>query len=361
MLSTRERVLPRAASSSGGWFLLKADIDEPDSRLRSLRRPDGAHATPSVPRLASAVGAAVGVPVRAIESRAQPGTFHWVICALLEDDRRVVVRINRLRHPLLTAGLLLDARLGELLPAQGLRVAGTLGIDTRCGTLPFEFAVFEHIDGVRADEVDADEERTRSALRSLGSYLRAVHEIRLPGSGPVTVRPDGSLYGPLADWPAFLRCRVDEHLAVCLGAGSISAAEAAEVRETFAHLEAVAVRDADRLLHGDAGPANVLLDDADRIHLVDWEDALVGDPLFELASTASFHPPARWPALFEGYGVMKDTVVGHDRAFWVYMLRIALARTVMRQRFGIADTTGRPPASTRIQRALAALRGEQFL
>lgn len=361
MLSTRERVLPRAAVSSGGWFLLKADIDEPDSRLRSLRSADGAHATPSLPRLATAVGAAVGVGVREIESRAQRGTFHWVIRALLEDGRRVVVRINRVRHPMLTAGLLLDARLGEVLSAQGLRVAGTLGIDISCATLPLEFAVFEHIDGMAAGELDGDEERTRSALRSLGSYLRAVHEIRLPGSGPVTVRADGRLNGLFTDWPAFLRCRLDEHLTVCLGAGSISAAEAEEVREIFAHLEVAAVRDADRLLHGDAGPANVLVDAADRIHLVDWEDALVGDPLFELASTASFHPPPRWPSLFEGYSGMKDTVVGHDRTFWIYMLRIALARTVMRQRFGIADTSGRPPASTRIQRALATLRGEQFL
>jgi hypothetical protein len=81
----------------------------------------------------------------------------------------------------------------------------------------------------------------------------------------------------------------------------------------------------------------------------------VGDPLFDLAGCALFHPERRWPALFGGYFGRPDLPADRHGAFWRYALRLALARTVMRLRFGVADLPGRAPAAARIARALQAL------
>jgi len=113
---------------------------------------------------------------------------------------------------------------------------------------------------------------------------------------------------------------------------------------------------ADRLLHGDPGGPNVILRaDGTVGGLVDWEDALVGEPLFELASCACFHPERRWASLFEGYLGAPALPAPDRRRFWLYVLRIALARTVVRERFAIADAPGHAPAAERVRRALQAL------
>ena len=92
--------------------------------------------------------------------------------------------------------------------------------------------------------------------------------------------------------------------------------------------------------------------------LIDWEDAVAGDPLFEVAFWATFHPERRWDAFFAGY--RKDPLeTPEDRLrFWLYFLRIALMKTVLRHRLGCTDPPGRTPASQRIQRALRGLESD---
>jgi thiamine kinase-like enzyme len=91
--------------------------------------------------------------------------------------------------------------------------------------------------------------------------------------------------------------------------------------------------------------------------LIDWEDACIGDPMLDLANWATFHPERRWPVFFEAASEQGPYAQRSEmRAlFWLYYLRVALAKTVHRIRFGVTDKPGRPPASMRIQRALKGL------
>jgi aminoglycoside phosphotransferase (APT) family kinase protein len=58
--------------------------------------------------------------------------------------------------------------------------------------------------------------------------------------------------------------------------------EAGDARARFAALPAVPL-DARCLLHGDFWPGNVLFDEGRLVAVIDWEDALIGDPLQDLA------------------------------------------------------------------------------
>lgn len=352
MLSTRDRVpVPRDAA---GWFLLKADIDAPDDRLRPLRR-DGSGDAPSGTLLALAVETLLGVQVARIDGAAHRGTLHWMVAADLADGRAVVVRVNRLEHPVLHAGLELEAAVARLLASRDFAAPAVLATDAAGGVLSPGFSVTERIDGTALAAMDDAEPAVLDGLRALGGLLSRLHAIRLSGAGPLIPRDVGEPVGRFDNWHGFLRHRVDEHVDACRADGTITGREAARIRHLLQRPDTAAAPVCDRLLHGDPGPANLIIDGGGVAHLVDWEDALVGDPLFELASAASFHPERRWPALFEGYGGLPVHSDADYRRFWLYMLRIALARTVMRRRFGLTDAPGRTPAAARIHRALDAL------
>ena len=63
--------------------------------------------------------------------------------------------------------------------------------------------------------------------------------------------------------------------------------------------------------------------------LLDWEDALVGDPLFDVAMVSTFHPPRRLAAFMAGYGLTAPSR-DEQRLIAAYFLRVALSKTVHR-------------------------------
>ena len=109
-----------------------------------------------------------------------------------------------------------------------------------------------------------------------------------------------------------------------------------------------------RFLHGDPGNQNIFFRSMNVSALIDWEDAVCGDPLYDVAFWASFHPSRRWKSFFSGYG----TSLTEERdaiRFALYYTRITLAKILHRRRFGYADRPGRPTSRARMQEAIGML------
>ena len=109
------------------------------------------------------------------------------------------------------------------------------------------------------------------------------------------------------------------------------------------------------LCHGDLGRPNVLTRAGEVAALLDWEDALVGDPLFDLAGWGTFvgHDERR-AVLLAGYAERAPLPADADLRYRLYYLRIMLAKTVHRRRVGWA-ATDRIPAAARLAPAIDAL------
>jgi hypothetical protein len=119
------------------------------------------------------------------------------------------------------------------------------------------------------------------------------------------------------------------------------------------------------LLHGDLGNPNVYHAEDNResqIGIIDWEDRLIGDPLFEVAGWATFFRMSGWiPSFWEGYcegaDLKKDQFEELRRRFWLYFWRISLAKSVHRLRFGYTDPVGAAPAICRVLKGFAGWSG----
>jgi aminoglycoside phosphotransferase (APT) family kinase protein len=235
-----------------------------------------------------------------------------------------------------------------------------VALDTTHEVCPFDFLICEHASGASLRDLDDDEPRLRDGLARFARLLRSVHELPMRGFGLLGLAPRSTAEA----WPrcgvarggaAKMRKRLDEHLSLCVDLGAVQRHEAAEAHAWFDRLDTVLQGGRPVLLHGDPGMHNVFVNGSGITALVDWEDALAGDGLYDLAFLATFHPERRWDVLLASYDTEMLRRPEARALFWLYFLRVAVAKTVHRHRYGYTDVAGRLPGHLRIRRALAEL------
>lgn len=313
-------------------FYPKADTPIPDTELRSL--------STSGDRIgderARAILDRAGVQTTGVR-RLATGTFHELFTAGIADGDPLVLKVTRVTPP--GGGLEVEAAVTATLERAGVPAVPVLRVGDD-GDEQWSLAAFAEGPSLRA--IDDDEEAVLTALPLLARHLRAVHAIPVSGWGLLA---GSGAAGTRASWADYLLLRLEDHLALA-ALDDATAVRVRGVMQRAARLDP----GPPRLLHGDVGPHNAVL--GTQVRLIDWEDALAGDPAFDVAMWATFNPVRRWPVFFAAY---HDAGWQPDFRFWAYFLRISLAKAVVRVRFGYRDVPGREPASARIPRALDAI------
>ena len=336
-------------------FYPKTDPPLCDERLRAIKQRGAAIAAERLPEVAAAA-AAVGFPgpVRLIAV----GTYHAVYRIAVAAPAAVI----RIALPGLFTedrSLLTDGWAREWLRnvAVANLVPQTHAVHFASEGFPFDFAVAAAAAGTPLDDATLD--RQPEYLRLIGAVLRQVNETEGQGAGLVDIESDRPGHRPAGvhdTWSDYLHTRLDDHIAGCVRAGFIDTSLATRIRRLFAAMAPCLSDRPMRLLHGDPATHNLFIDRAARrvTALLDWEDALIGDPLFDAAMWSTFHPPRRMPDFLAGYGLASPTRE-EERLIALYFLRIALSKSIHRARFGIADQPGRTPGHLRILRGTDAL------
>ena len=343
-----------------GLFYPKSDIPLDDDLIREMRAVsrDGLHLPPASLRETTAT--ALGLEPAAIEPLPHQGTFHRLYIVRFDHAEPLILKVSVLSKQFRDYSFHVDAWVADESRDGKLRANPLVKIDTTRQLCSFDFAFAAQAPGTPLSALDDDEAATNAALRDLGSSLHELHARSLDGFGLLDVAPivrgEGPPRGLWTSWSEYILCHLDRHVAHCLEIGAISGAEATRIEERFERSMPQLDMATGALLHGDLGSHNIFRDtSSDIMWLVDWEDALVGDPLYEIAFWLTFHPARRWPAALDGYGLAWPLPESEAELFWLYFLRVALMKTVLRHRLGYDDPPDRPPASRRIQLALSAI------
>lgn len=333
-------------------FLVKADLDVPPVPFAEMRHASDAALGIDAVLLAQA---ATSFGLAGLQRAKRQGTFHRLYQA---NNASALVRVAAFAGEPWTALMEIECLLARVLrqhgmPAPSCTFDALAGGDTTRGA-----QLVERVVGESLDLRDADEAATLRGLRAAAAALARVHALRGTGAGPLSLVQlrSGAIAGLHTSWREFIHLRLEEHLRECAAMGAMSEAEAGCAEQALSGpllADAASVA----LLHGDPGGHNFVMRGDTVAGVIDWEDAMVGDPLFELASMCTFHPERRHAAILEGHGTTLAPGSANLRRFWLYFLRIALAKTVHRQRFGYTDAPGRTPAASRIQLALRKLEG----
>jgi aminoglycoside phosphotransferase (APT) family kinase protein len=333
-------------------FYAKTDIAVPDSALRRLASENPKAARERTGTIERLLRTSVGNP-RSVEPLARQGTFHLVHRAELDDGRRIVVRSSLPDIWPIDETLYAEQALYPVLSAHGIdcpRIHAVSVGDRRCA--PFDFIVMDEVRGTPLSDLPDSEQDDAGILRRVGRAVRRIHDVTGRGFGPLVLPATGDvLSGRRPSWRHHVQVRLAAHIDACVDTALISSIEAGEVHRLFRECP-VAEHPVPRLLHADLGGHNIFLHENRVAAIIDWEDAMLGDPLFDVAMWMTFQPQRRHDAFLQGYGLARGNLCV-DRTLAILYLRIMIAKAVHRTRFAYADRPGRPTLRQRLATALA--------
>ena len=362
-ITQSESLLSFRPAGRRSMFYPKSDPPLTDRALAAIRgwAPDLARQ-----RTADVAAAAAAYGYRGSADLLSVGTYHAVHRVTRSEDPSVVIRHTLPGLMEQDRGLLLDdwaqcwlaqADAGVLAPKVRL-------VRFQSDGAPFDLAIIDLARGTPLRDLgDALLDDAPEIIAAIGDALQRTHRVEGDGAGLLDVtdeeagpRPRG-VHQHFSD---YIDVCLHKHIAACVRAEFLDSGLAQRVERLFMHMRPALADRPMRLLHGDPGIHNICWDpDSKSVSaLIDWEDALVGDPLFDIAMWSTFHPPRRLAPFLSGYGLSSPTRE-EQQLIALYFLRIALSKTVHRLRFGIVDQPGRTPGHHRIYRGVEEL--EQLL
>lgn len=184
------------------------------------------------------------------------------------------------------------------------------------------------------------------AFNELAHILARLHSIPVGGFGllaPSVGTTATGLMGTHQRWHDYVNLRLAEHLFYLASADLITSEVGVVIREVFQQFplhDNVPFKTS--LLHGDLNSANVFVDSQGLItNVIDFEDALGGDPIYDLAFWATFHDEKWHREVVVPY--YATSLAGKPRnfdvRFWTYYLRVSVMKLVLLHKQGHTDLT----------------------
>ena len=289
------------------------------------------------------------------------GTFHSLYRAVFPDNERYIVRVNF--HSNRAFEFLIDSWVTEVLKRKGVPTVAVYRVDLSRETYPFDYEILSEAPGkpLSAFEDEKTQYINLRLLSELGQLVAKMHDIETDGFGLLDVRSvldrqDARGKGLLQTWKEYMFLNLDEHVTICANIGAINQQEEKRIAKVFSHVSWILEDTPSRLLHGDLSKHNIFSDGEHITGVIDWEDCLCGDPVFDIAFWGTFYRDYMLDPFLQGYRVVRLLPKDFEMRYWLYYLRIALSKTVHRYRFRYPDRPGRPPASLRIQKGLERLK-----
>lgn len=350
-----ERALAAFSELRRRTFYPKTDLEIPLAALASARSRRDAE----IPELLGKC-AALFPPgqVRRIEPLTAAGTFHLLFRIELASGESAYLRAGFVFRDRPNFEFLIEERLHAMLRARGITVPEVLRTDLSRREFPLDYQIIREARGRPLNTLERPEDQflPEALLADLGRSMARSHGIEASGAGlldPAAL--SARVAGVLPQWSDYLLLHLHEHVRTCGKSGAVSAAEAEEITSLFRRHSAQLNDSPCRLLHGDPGHHNLFADEGRISAIIDWEDALAGDPVFDVAYWGTFVRDYLREPVLRGYQEVAPLPKDFELRYWLYYLRVAVSKTVHRQLFGYSDRPGRPPASQRIQKALRHL------
>ncbi len=341
-------------------FYLKTDIAVDDGELQGLPVSNRAEAERRSDELAALLARYLALSHVIVSPAQQQGTFHLVHECRLPDGQTLIIRSSLDTLFSADTSFYADQDIQQRLSVVGLPAVAVHAVNCQASVAPYAWMLMNKAPGQSMAALSDATLDAPFAMQRLGQIMKLLHgRITALGCGPVdcmALAAGDGLRGVHAEWRDFAFCRWDDHCRRAVTGGLLHAHEAAEIQSWARTAEADIAAPGQSLLHGDPGNPNFFMHDDQICALLDWEDAVIGDPLYDVAFWATFHPRRRWHAFFAGYGGAPVAATAAGLRFAFYFLRITLAKVLHRQRFGYYDQPGRPSGRQRVEDAIGILR-----
>ena len=291
-----------------------------------------------IPRL---VKDSVGLTATTWMKPATWGTSHVTyIVSVKERERPVVLRANNgPKEP--ETYMIVEKMITDEVATLGIPVNRILFVDISRKTYPFDYQIQEGLEGKDIeDNFHGTREDYDQMSFDLGRYIAMWGDLSFKNFGRFRVNPTGILLeGSKQSMYEYILVRLDEDIRFLVDHGVFDAKKADAVRKLFDARKAVMSCPVGTLVHYDLADHNIMFDGQNSITgIFDWEAAVVGDPILDLASCPMWktHYP-REKKLIEGYKSIRDLPNFFKEKMDIYRLRTMLWKMVYAIRAGILN------------------------
>lgn len=207
-------------------------------------------------------------------------------------------------------------------------------IDLSRTVVPFDYEITEYIQGKNLYETFRQKGIIKYTHR-LGNELAMVHKRKTFGFGPFNVKAaikKNKLIGIYPNWSDYFFLNLNKHINYLKRVKVINLEDCIKILNIFNKFRSEIVYNSPHLLHGDVANQNAIFASG-KIRLIDWEDALSGDPLYDVAFylTGIYENEKLKRSFLDGYNEIRCISIDNIR-YWLYFLRISLVKAIIRYR-----------------------------
>ncbi len=234
--------------------------------------------------------------------------------------------------------MLAESALMRLASEAGVPVPNVLHTDTSQRHCLLRFQIMERCPAPcldthhKAGTLDVD-----GVARQLGRHLRRLHSVHLAGYGFVDTRElarSGRLRGLKDAYRDYFYQRFDDHLEYLRQHALLSGEEADELIRQFQRQAPRLERGQGVLVHRDMALWNVLGTPERIAAIIDWDDAVSGDPADDLGVLHCFYDERFTAALLDSYWDGRPPPADFMARVWLHTLRNMLWKTKLRHALG---------------------------
>lgn len=293
------------------------------------------------PGLADAVGAAcrdaLGETPRAVEPVRADGN-HYAFIITCSDGQYFFRADDGLGDD---DYMLAESRIMVMAAERGVPAPRVRHTDVSMRKAPFRFQIMEY----RADSCLNVFHRdgrldVEAVSRQLGAYLRLLHTISRDGFGFVDtalLARSGEVRGLDADYASYFYRRLDDHLGYLRVNALLDGAACDEVLALFERHAPRLRLGRGALVHRDPALWNVLGTPDTITAIIDWDDAVIGDPADDLGILHCFYGDAFMDGVARGYWGGETPPDGFECRVWLHTVRNMLWKTMIRHHLGYFD------------------------
>jgi aminoglycoside phosphotransferase (APT) family kinase protein len=272
------------------------------------------------------------------------GTFHdlYEICDV--DNNKFILKITSC-GALYGETLEKEQLLNQVLKKHKLP---TLDFSIYGKTSKFHYLIMSHVSSIVDSHQFDDNSRLKNLdeVAALSKIIASVHSIKSKKYGPLNHKKlkHLSVEGIFEHWEDYLNTNLSSHLDYCYHKNYLTRSQYNKSLRMFELMHEFIPSFEPSLLHGDLNKSNFIFGEPSS-YLLDWEDALSGDPLFDLALWGTFlGNDKRRDYFLQKYYQTNRQCSNIEMGYWLYYYRIMLAKTVHRHRFGYYKDDKIPPS-----------------
>ncbi|MCX7007567.1 MAG: aminoglycoside phosphotransferase family protein [Kiritimatiellaeota bacterium] len=311
-------------------------------------RPAAFHGTDEYFRRSASESQLLGLlrerfPGKAVALRAAPGQGNHITWLATVDGTEMFVRLED--GPEHDDYIEVESRVLAEVRALGVPAPRVFGADASRKQVPFAWQLLENIP--HPDLNQLHKEGRLDVARVAGEIGAAVarwQALQPPGFGPFDpdiLRRENRLQGFHQRYTDYFFLHLDRHLQFLIARGFLAAREADEMKSEIENQRELLALEHGCLVHKDLALWNILGTEKEIVAFIDWDDAICGDPLDDLALLGCFHDGRVLARVLAGYASVRSLPPDHQRRFWLHLLRNMLFKAVIRVGAGYFERTSK--------------------